>query len=121
MLEREIVLLDSLRRKKEQLELQIQIAQDSVLKEMDNADLTSCEVMVGGNFIRATVVQPTRIKHDEEKMQAMLEPEVWELVSTRHIDNIKLEAGLRNHLLEPTIVEVCSTVQDTKRYVRLSS
>lgn len=121
MLEREILLLESLRQKRKQLELQIEMAQQSVLREMDDAGLDTAEVMFSGNFIRATIVQPTRVKHNEEKMEEMLEPSVWELVTTRHIDGIKLEAAVRNRLIDPATLIVCSSVHDSKRYIRVTS
>ena len=75
---------------------------------------------IDGEEIKGTLVQAQRVKYDEDRLKGALTAKQWGKVTTAVLDKTKLEAAIVIGEVDPNTVAACSTVTDTKPYVKIS-
>jgi len=119
--EDKIRLLDELKREAKGLDEQIKDIQREVLAAMlKRKDKTLVVDVEGNRTVKATLVQPTNTRLDAEKLEVALGEKTWLLVSTRVLDQKKLEARIATEEVDAGIVAECTTTTPGTSYVKIT-
>lgn len=115
-----IVLLDQLKRERDDIDVQIKELQSVIIDTLDKTDQKTVAVDTDDRTIKATKVQPVRTIIDESTLKKSLGEKVWMKVSTRVLDKKKLEAYMATGEVDPMIVAECSTESPSSPYIKLT-
>lgn len=118
----DVMALDELRRKKEELEGYIDALQARIVSTLDSLEMKSIEVEVSADrVVKATRAQSNRTVIDEVGLKKSLGETLWNKVSSRVLDKKKLEAYIASGEVNATVVAKCSTESEGKPYIRLTA
>jgi len=68
----------------------------------------------------ATFVQASSIVVDAAKLKSRLETTEWTKISTRTLDQAKLEVAIRDEIVDPLVVSECSKEVKRAPYVKVA-
>lgn len=111
-----ILELDDLKTKRDFLEAEISERQVVLLNHLKNFP----QGKYTGLGVKATTVQGTMTKWDEEKLQELLSRSMWNAVSRRQLDVSLLEAQVEAGKLNVSQISDALTVTPKKPYVKLT-
>jgi hypothetical protein len=118
----DVIALDALRRKKDELEDTIDALQQRIVLTLDSLEVKTHSVEgEGGRTIKATRSQSNRTVIDETGLKKSLGETLWNKVSSRVLDKKKLEAYIASGEVNPTTVAKCSTENEGKPYIRITA
>ena len=104
-LDKDIILLDTLKAEAKDIEAQIKDTQARVLAGLTKAGEKSRDVVNDdGRTIHATMVQGVTTSIDAEALEAAVGEKKWLLISTRVLDMKKLEARIATEDIDAAIV-----------------
>jgi hypothetical protein len=69
---------------------------------------------------KATVVRPTRLHIDEERLHSHLDEDVWDRITRRVVDKDKLESAVSLDLVDAELVADCTDERPTKPYIKVT-
>lgn len=103
------------------LAAQIATTQEELMVDMNARGLhTVSRVLDNGDTIKGTLVAPSRVSIDADRLKNVLSAAQWKKVTTLVLDKAKLEAAAAINVVDPNMVAACSTITDTKPYIKVS-
>ena len=82
--------------------------QADLVQEFKDGGFKSHSVAADGMKVTGTLVEPERVKIDEERLKKAVGTEVWNRITSRTLDKKKLEALLALGEIDPNVVASCS-------------
>lgn len=81
---------------------------------------TTAVKVPGGDTLKVTRVQGSRVVTDPAKLKSRLRADQWKLVTDQVLSKAKLEAAMTTGQVDPVIVASCSDDKPSKPYVLIT-
>lgn len=99
----------------------LQKVKDRIFKYLEDNELETLEVGDEEDSVaRVTIVRPTTLKIDEERLEEALTAKQWAQVTKMSVDKKALENAVVRGVIEASIVADVSTEVPTKPYLKVT-
>lgn len=94
--------------------------QDFAVAALRKARLKSLSFEDEGCEVTVTLVEPSALVYDEDKLRKKVGAKVWSSITTAKLDKTKLSEAVRAGKVSPELLAECSTERESTPYLRLT-
>lgn len=119
-IERSIIQISNLKKKKDAILAQIAEEEKALLPQLEKCEGEVLEVKNGTEVVRAIVVRGDSVDTDEDVLRRKVGATKWKTITSLHIDKVKLGEAIKTGAVSEVDVAAASTLTPRKPFVKVT-